>query len=365
MNEKETHMKAGVLYGPGDLRFESVELPAPRSGEALVKIRANGICGSDIHFFESGRLGPFVVDRPYIPGHEAVGEIVDFGSAGGKAGARTVADGAGNELSVGRRVVIEPSIPCRRCDYCKRGLYNLCRDVVFLSAPPVNGTFGEFVAHSADFLFAVPDRLTDEEAALVEPVSVGVHACNRATLRPGASVAIVGAGPIGLITLLVAKAYGAGRCVMVDLDENRLNVARSLGADAVVAVSDASDTVAEATEAAGSSGATFVFDASGSSAGCATAVKIAAPAGVVTIIGWPERSSFEYPVETIIERELDVRGINRYRNTYPTAIELMQSGRIDVKPLVTHRFGFDEIVPAFEYASTHRDETVKVLVVNS
>ena len=338
--EMSSTMNAAVLHGPGDLRYERVDVPNPGIGEQLVKIRTNGICGSDIHFFEAGRLGPFVVELPYIPGHEAVGTIAE----------------------TGERVVIEPGVPCRRCDYCRSGLYNLCRDVIFLSAPPVNGTFGEYIAHPTDFLFSVPDEISDEEAALVEPVSVGIHACNRAALRAGATVAIVGAGPIGLITLLVARAYGAGTITVIDLEAIRLEKASELGATGTVKAEDTKSSV-EAVEASlGGFGAEFVFDASGSSAGCSLAVNLARPAGVVTIIGWPETSEFTYPVELIIERELDVRGINRYRNTYPTAIELMKRRTIDVGGLVSHRFMFADIVEAFEFASTHRSETIKILV---
>ena len=333
-------MNAAVLHGPGDLRYEQVDVPVPGDGENLVKIHANGICGSDIHFFEAGRLGPFVVDRPYIPGHEAVGTVV--------------------ETDV--RVVIEPGVPCRRCDFCKRGLYNLCRDVRFLSAPPVNGTFGEYIAHPRDFLFPIPDELSNEEAALAEPVSVGIHACNRAGLRAGASVVIVGSGPIGLITMLVARAYGAGSITVVDLEEHRLDKAMELGATSSVRAGDVAQTVERVEATLGDDGAEFVFDASGSSAGCSLSVRLARPAGVVTVIGWPEYPEFTYPVELIIERELDVRGINRYRNTYPTAIELMSQRKIDVGTLVSHRFAFEDIVEAFEFASTHRNETIKVLV---
>jgi L-iditol 2-dehydrogenase len=364
MNEMQPTMNAGVLYGPGDLRFERVPMPQATPGEALVKIRANGICGSDIHFFESGRLGPFVVDQPYIPGHEAVGEIAAIGAATGGAAVDGDVSAEAVSLPIGQRVVIEPGVPCRRCGFCKRGLYNLCRDVVFLSAPPVNGTFCEYLAHPVDFLFPVPDELSDDEAALVEPVSVGIHACNRAALAPGASVAIVGAGPIGLITLLVAKAYGAGACVVIDLDENRLATARALGAETTIRVANETDTISAVLDATSGLGVSYVFDASGSSAGCALSVRIAAPAGVVTIIGWPEVGAFEYPVELIIERELDVRGINRYRNTYPTAIELMSQRKIDVSSLVSHRYPFANLVEAIEFASTHRSETVKVLVTN-
>ncbi len=345
-------MRAAVLHAAGDLRLQEVGRPRVQEGEALVRIRANGLCGSDIHFYEAGRLGPFVVDRPYIPGHEAAGEIVEIRNDFRSRGA----------LSVGTRVVIEPGIPCRRCSYCRTGFYNLCTDVRFLSAPPENGTFAEYAALAADFCYPVPDDLSDEEAALAEPVSVGVHACNRAAIRPGEPFAVVGTGPIGLITMLVAFAYGAGPATVVDLAPARREKAVELGAAHAVDGTDPAAAANEILETTGGEGVPFVFDTSGSAAGCAFAPRICRRAGSVTLVGWPEAAEFTYPIELVIEKELDVRGINRYRNTYPTALALMSSRKIDVRPLVSHRFAFDDVVGAFEFASAHRDATIKVIV---
>jgi L-iditol 2-dehydrogenase len=344
-------MKAAVLHGVKDLRVESVQRPEPLTGQCLVRIQANGLCGSDIHFYEDGKLGPFVVDDPYIPGHEAVGTIVQ-------------ADPESRSLSVGDRVVIEPGIPCRKCDYCHRGLYNLCPNVVFLSAPPINGTFAEYACVDSDFLYRVPPELTNEEAALVEPVSVGIHACNRAVLRPGSSVVIIGAGPIGLITSMVARAYGAAHITVVDIRDSRLQKASELGADAVVNPTAGGDAAAAIMELTDGRGADYVFEASGSTAGCSLAPNVAARGGSVTLIGWPELSEFPFAVEQIIEKELNIFGVNRYRNTFRPALDLMAARRIDVRPLVSHRFSFDNVVEAFEFASENRSVTTKVVVLN-
>ncbi len=353
-------MQAAVLHAAGDLRVEEVPQPEPREGEALVRIRANGLCGSDIHFYEAGRLGPFVVDRPYIPGHEAVGVVEAIGR---DAGAGSAAHGApASRPAPGTRVAIEPGIPCRRCSHCKHGRYNLCTSVRFLSAPPENGTFAEYATLAADFCHVVPDALSDEEAALVEPVSVGVHACNRAAVRPGEPFAVVGAGPIGLITMLVGYAYGAGPATVVDIAANRRAKAIELGAAHAVDGSKGDEAVAEVMELTQGEGVPYVFDTSGASAGCAFAPRITRRGGVVTLVGWPELSAFPFPIEEVIEKELDIRGINRYCNTYPTALRLMESRKLDVRPLISHRFGFNEVVHAFEFASAHRDQTIKVLV---
>ncbi len=355
MEKAGATMHAAVLHSAGDLRYETVPTPAPREDEALVAISANGLCGSDVHFYESGRLGPFVVDRPYIPGHEAVGVIVR--SSASRSASASVA--------VGARVAIEPGIPCRRCSYCLRGLYNLCAEVRFLSAPPENGTFAEYAAVPADFCHPVPDVLSDEEAALVEPVCVGLHACNRADIRPGAPFAIVGAGPIGLVTMLVAFACGAGPAIVLDVVGSRLQKAVELGAAHGVDAADSESAAREVVDATNGEGVPFVFDTSGSSAACALAPRLAARAGVVTIVGWPEASRFPFPIELVIERELDVRGINRYRNTFPAALELMRSRRVDVRPLISHRFAFERVLDAFEFASKNRIETIKVIVAET
>ncbi len=347
MVETPATMDAAVLYSAGNLRYERVATPKPRPDEVLVRITTNGLCGSDIHFYERGQLGPFTVTSPYIPGHEACGVVV-----------QAAASGSGPAL--GSRVAIEPGVPCRRCEMCKSGRYNLCPDVVFMSAPPVNGTFAEYAAVAADFAHPVPAIVDDEEAAFVEPVSVGIQACNRAGLHAGDTIAVLGAGPIGLVTLLVAQAYGATQAFAVDLLENRLTLADSLGATPIHgARSDPVEAIAELTHGRG---VDVVFDTSGSSAACKLTPHLARRGGVVTLVGWPESSSVDFPIEVVLEKELDVRGINRYANTYPTAIALLASGKLHVDRLVSHRFAFTQVVEAFEFAAAHRSETIKVMI---
>jgi L-iditol 2-dehydrogenase len=348
MSDSGNLMDAAVLHAAKDLRFEQVEVPRPAEDEVLVRIATNGLCGSDIHFFEEGKLGPFRVTEPYIPGHEAVGEVVERGSAL-------------RAPEIGQRVTIEPGVPCRRCEHCKQGRYNLCENVVFMSAPPVNGTFAEYVTVAADFAHPVPEELDHEQAALIEPVSVGVQAANRARLTAGQSVAVLGVGPIGLITYLVARAYGATECYAVDVQHHRLALASELGVTGAIDAGEG-DVAGEIAEWTRGRGVDVVFDTSGSSAACAVAPHLAKRGGVVTIVGWPEQASFAYPVETVIEKELDIRGVNRYCNTYPTAISLLSSGKLDMRPLISHRFPFSQVVEAFHFASTHRSETVKVMI---
>jgi len=341
-------MHAAVLHAPRDLRYEQVPVPSPGPDEVLVRITTNGLCGSDIHFYREGKLGPFTVSRPYIPGHEACGVVVrEAGRPGGP--------------SLGRRVAIEPGIPCRRCALCKSGRYNLCRDVVFMSAPPINGTFAEYAVVAADFAHTLPDSVDEESGAFVEPLSVGVQACTRAGLKAAGTVGVIGAGPIGLVTLLVARAFGASAVYLVDRLGSRLALGAKLGATATIdaGVDDPAARIAELT---GGEGVDYVFDASGSSAACASAPALAARGGSVTIIGWPEKSTFPYPVESIIEKELDIHGTNRYCNAFPRAISLLAGGMIDVHPLVSHRFGLDRVTEAFAFAADNPAQTIKVMV---
>jgi len=350
MSTGRTQMNAAVLHAAGDLRYETVPVPEVGPDEVLVKISANGLCGSDIHFFEHGELGPFKVKEPYIPGHEACGTVVE-------------APSTGKLPRVGRRVAIEPGIPCRRCALCKSGRYNLCRDVVFLSAPPVNGTFAEYAVVAADFAHLLPEEVDDESGAFVEPISVGIQACTRAGLRAAQSVAVVGAGPIGLVTFLVARAFGAADAFLVDVLPNRLDLGRKLGATAVVNARE-HDPVEMMAELTKGQGVDVVFDTSGSSVACAMGPDLATIGGVVTLVGWPEQSAFPYPIETVIEKELDVRGVNRYCNTYPRAIALLASGKLDVSALVSHRFPFSKVCEAFTFASENRADTIKVMILN-
>ena len=341
-------MNAAVLHRPRDLRYERVPVPEPGPDDVLVRISRNGLCGSDIHFYERGELGPFRVTKPYIPGHEACG-VVERAAACGRGPAK------------GTRVAVEPGIPCRRCSWCKAGRYNLCPDVVFLSAPPVNGTFAEYAAVACDFVHPLPDSVGDEEGAFIEPISVGIQAANRANLRPGMTVAILGAGPIGLVTFLVARAYGAADAVLFDLLANRLELGRRLGATAAVDVSR-DDPVEAMAELTGGRGADVVFDTSGSAKACALTPRLAARGGVISLVGWPELRDVPFPIEDVMEKELDVRGINRYCNTFPQAVALLASGRLDVKPLITQRYAFADVCEAFRFATERRAEVVKVMI---
>jgi L-iditol 2-dehydrogenase len=309
----------------------------------VVKIMANGICGSDLHFYHEGRLGAFIVKEPYIPGHEASGVIVATGS------------GVGG-VSVNDNVVIEPGMPCRRCIYCQKGRYNLCDDVVFLSEPPVNGTFCDYIAVKADVIYPMPKKMSYEQGALVEPASVAVHAVNRARMRNGDTALVIGAGPIGLMTIQAFKAAGGTRVTSLDPIDKRRKIALELGADNAIDPNSLGKNF--------SSVADIIFETAGSTAATASLFKYARKGGKVIQIGWPADITVNMNIAEYMEKELEYSAVFRYANAFPAAIAWISDGRIKVEEMITHRFPLDHIEEAFQFTINHRDEVIKTIVMN-
>lgn len=207
------NMKAAVMHNTREIKIETVPVPDINHDEVLIKVMAVGICGSDLHYYTNGRIGNYVVEKPFILGHECAGEIAAVGSSV-------------DQFKVGDRVAVEPGVTCGRCEACKEGRYNLCPDVQFLATPPVDGAFVQYIKMRQDFVFLIPDSLSYEDAALIEPFSVGIHAAARTKLQPGSTIAIMGMGPVGLMAVAAAKAFGAGRIIVTDLEPLRLEAAK-------------------------------------------------------------------------------------------------------------------------------------------
>ncbi|OIU88724.1 sorbitol dehydrogenase [Microbacterium sp. AR7-10] len=315
-------MRTSELLAQDSLRLSERAVPAPAADEVLVRVASVGVCGSDTHYFTHGRIGPFVVDQPLVLGHEASGVIVAVG-------------GEVDAARIGSRVSIEPQRPCRRCEQCKSGAYNLCPEMRFFATPPVDGAFSEYVTIQADFAHPVPESVSDDAAALMEPLSVGVWACRKAGVTAGSRVIIAGAGPIGVITAQVARAFGATEIVMSDVSEERLAFALAHGA---TRVQHASARPAEAHFDA-------FIDASGAEPAIRAGIPAVKPGGRVVLVGLGA-DDLMLPVNLLQNRELWLTGVFRYANTWPTAIDLVASGRVDLDVLVTHRFGLDEVQDA-------------------
>ena len=337
-------MKNRCLYLLPSLTLELREepVPVPADDQVLVRIAANGICGSDVHFYKEGKLGNFKVTQPYIPGHEASGTV----AAAGKLV---------KHLKPGDRVVIEPGIPCGKCRQCKRGRYNLCPDVVFLSAPPVNGTFCDFIAVDASFVYTVPQGLSFQHAALAEPTAVAVHAVNRSRMQPGDDGVIIGAGPIGLLTLQAFKAAGGGHCTVLDRMDARLEQAKALGADRCIHT---------ANEPCDQPLGDVVFETAGSDATTQMLFSLARVGAHCVQVGWPAHTQVPLDVAQLMEKEIDYMGLNRYANTFGTALQWLRDGRINAEAMISHRFDLDHATAAFAWAAEHPAETMKVIVTN-
>ncbi|MEM1990082.1 MAG: NAD(P)-dependent alcohol dehydrogenase [Candidatus Bathyarchaeia archaeon] len=340
-------MRAAVLYKPFDMRVEEVEPPQIGAKEVLVKVKRVGICGSDVHFYCHGKIGAFVVDRPIILGHECSGEVVKVGE-----------DVKG--VSVGERVVIEPGFTCGICEYCRSGRYNLCPSVRFYGAPPYNGAFAEYVSAPAENVYPMPENMTYEEGAMIEPLAVGLMAAKRGNISVHDSVAVFGAGPIGLLALQASKSHGAIETYAIDVIEYRLEYASRMGAEFAINASR-ENPVRRVMELTNNKGVDVVIEASGSPKALQQALDVVKPGGRVVLVGYPLT---EVPIfiDIILMKELDIRGVHRYANVFPTAIRLVSSGKVDVKSLVTHVFPLERIVDGFNVHINKIGNPIKVQI---
>ncbi|WP_150307290.1 NAD(P)-dependent alcohol dehydrogenase [Planctomonas psychrotolerans] len=322
-------MNASLLITPGAVEVRSVPIPPLEHDEVLVEIATVGVCGSDVHYFHEGRIGDFVVEEPMILGHEASGVITAVGSG---VPARRI----------GERVSIEPQRACRVCEQCKRGAYNLCPFMEFYATPPIHGAFAQYAVIQADYAFAIPDSMSLEAAALCEPLSVGIWSNQKAGTRPGSRVLIAGAGPIGIIVMQVAFAFGASEVIISDIAETRREAAARFGATRTI-----DPTREDATNP--SLEVDIFIDASGAEPAVKSGIMALKPGGRAVLVGMG-RDEFALPVSRIQAREIELTGVFRYANTWPLAIQLASSGKVDLDSLVTGRFGLDAVEEALNAA---------------
>ncbi|WP_224332123.1 NAD(P)-dependent alcohol dehydrogenase [Haloprofundus halobius] len=340
-------MRTAVLSEDLQLRIEERDRPEPADDEVLVRVRSVGICGSDVHYYEHGRIGDYVVDSPLVLGHESAGEVVEVGSA---------VDG----LDAGDRVTLEPGVPCGRddCEFCRADEYNLCPDVQFMATPPDDGAFAEYVAWPAEYAYRLPESVSLRAGALVEPLSVGIHVCRRAGVGLGDAVYISGCGPIGLLAMEVARVAGAEPIVAADVLPSKLERARERGAIPVdVSEEDPVEAVENAT---GGRFADVVIEASGAEPAIGSTLDVVRRGGTVVLVGLAADGVVPFDTHDIIDNELDLLGSFRYRHTYPTAIELLASGQLDVEGLVDFEMALDDVDAAFRRVQS--GETVKGMI---
>lgn len=316
---------AAVMTKLGRIELQERPMPQAEPGTTVVKVHAVGVCGSDTTYYRDGRIGDWVVEGDLILGHEAAGEVVEVGHG--------VTD-----LAVGDRVAIEPGTPCRNCKQCMAGRYHLCPDLEFLATPPYDGALVQYVSLDARTLFPIPDSMTYEQAAMVEPLSVGLWGCQRAALQAGDDVLVTGAGPVGILAAQAARALGARSVTVTDVSDFRLDLARSHG----FAVERSSH----------SHGETFdvLLECSGAPGVLADGMSRLREAGRAAMIGLP-RESIELPVSFLNKKEVSLALVNRYQNTWPLGISLVSSGRVVVDHLQTHSFALKDTATALEIGS--------------
>ncbi|KAL1899345.1 Endo-1,4-beta-xylanase 2 [Ceratocystis pirilliformis] len=340
-----------VLNKPFDITF--VEKPVPQleaPEEVLVSVDYTGICGSDVHYWVHGSIGHFVVRSPMILGHESSGTVVQVGPKV-------------SSLKVGDRVALEPGFPCRYCNSCKGGKYNLCPDMVFAATPPYDGTLTGFWKAPADFCYKLPDNITQKEGALMEPLAVAVHITKQADIKPGQSVVVMGAGPVGLLCAAVSKAYGASKVVVVDIVQSKLELAKKLGATHTYLsqrISPEDNAAALVKQSELGAGADVVIDASGAEPSIQAAQHVVRVGGTY-VQGGMGKANITFPIVTLCIKEVTMKGSFRYGSgDYELAIELVRTGKVDVKSLISSVVPFEKAEEAFKQVREGR--AVKVLI---
>jgi D-xylulose reductase len=341
-------MEALVLERKDELSLRDIALDEPLGPrDVRIALRTVGVCGSDVHYYSHGRIGPFVVNEPMVLGHEAAGEIVEVGSAV-------------RELAVGDRVCMEPGVPDPASRATRLGKYNLDPKVRFWATPPVHGVLRPTVVHPADFTFRLPDNVSYAAGAMVEPLAIGMHAATKAQIAPGDLAVVIGAGPIGMVTAIAALAGGCSRVLISDVQEPKLALAEKLGA--VTGVNVRSRRLSDAVMAETDDwGADVVFEASGNERAAAEVFDLICPGGRVVYVGMPGEP-IRYDVVAAQIKEARVEHVFRYAHVYPRTVAMLASGQIDVAPLITDTFPFADSIEAFDFARNMPPTSVKVQI---
>ncbi len=341
-------MEALVLEKKSELTLRPIEIEETLGPDDVrIEIRTVGVCGSDVHYYTHGAIGAFVVRAPMVLGHEASGTVIEVGANV-------------KNLKTGDRVCMEPGIPDPNSRASRLGLYNLDPAVRFWATPPVHGVLRPTVVHPAAFTFKLPDNVSFAEGAMVEPLAVGMHAASKAKIKPGDLAVVMGAGPIGMLTALAVLAGGCSQVIMTDVQQPKLDLAATLGP--ILPVNVAKQKLKEVVDSMTDGwGADLVFECSGNERAAASVFEPLCPGGAVVYVGIPLQP-IAYDVAAAMYKEARVEQIFRYAHVYPRAIALMGSGKLDVKPLITDTFGFNESIKAFDYAVEMPSTSVKVQI---
>ena len=348
-----SNMKAVRLHGPSDLRVEQLPFPTqPGPGQVLLKVKCTGVCGSDLHTFKHGKIGNVEVKNPLVLGHEFSGLVEDIGPDS--------LDGNFHRLERGTRVTVDPAQPCWQCEFCEQGHPNLCERLHFCGSYPDDGSLRQWMIMPARCCFPIPDSLAFDEATMLEPLGVALHTVDLAHIRIGDSVAILGAGTIGLLILQTAKLAGADPIYISDKFDWRLELAKKYGAIPINC--DSQDQVKKVLETTGGRGVDVAIEAAWADESVQLAAEITRLGGRLVITGISGDDNLLFNHSEVRRKGLTIRMCRRMKHTYPRALKLVENGAVDVKSLITHHFPMEKTVEAYQLSANYDDGVIKAIV---
>lgn len=341
-------MKVAIMTGLNKMDYIERDVPKVNPEQVLVKVEYVGICGSDMHYYETGQIGPYIVEVPFVLGHECAGTVVEVGSKV-------------THLEIGDRVALEPGATCGTCKFCRDGRYNLCPDVEFFATPPVDGTFQEYVAHRGDLCFKLPDNVSTLAGAMIEPLAVGFHAANQGEASLGKTAVVMGAGAIGLVSMMALKAKGVSKVYVVDIMPKRLEKAKELGAYEVIngLNVNAVDALMALT---GNQGVDIAIETAGLGLTANQSIHMVKKGSNIVMVGYSGSGKMDLEMSLAMDKEITFKTVFRYRHIYPMAIDAAANGKVDLENLVTDIFDFSNIQYAMDTSCTNKADVVKAAI---
>jgi L-iditol 2-dehydrogenase len=346
-------MLAAKLYGPKNMRTEDIPEPkAPGRGQAVIKVKTVGVCGSDLHMYEDAKIGYITIDSPTILGHEFGGVIETLG--------QEALDGEGHPLQIGQRVAVDPAVPCWRCEMCEQGHPNLCPNHHFYGVYPTEGALQEKMLVDARSCFPLPDSITDAEVPLLETLGIALHSVDLSRIKVAKSVVVLGCGPVGILIVKVAKLAGAGPIYAVDKFPWRTAKAKAFGATEVFTTDQ--DPIQKIMDITKGRGADIVFEAAWADHSVQQSIDVARPGATVVMVGIPGNDKFEMKQSVARRKGLTIMMARRMKHTYPRAIYLATQGGVDLKSLVSHHFPLSQTSEAFAFNMKYQEGLQKIII---
>ena len=341
-------MKVAIMTDLKKIEFTERDIPKPKSDEVLVKLEYVGVCGSDLHYYEHGAIGNYIVKYPFVLGHECSGTVVEIGDDV-------------KHLKVGDKVALEPGKTCGKCEFCKTGRYNLCPDVIFFATPPVDGVFQEYVSHPEILSFKLPDSISTMEGALIEPLAVGMHAARQGDAKIGQVAFVTGAGCIGLCSMLALKACGVSKVYVIDVIKKRLDKALELGASGIIDGSK-ENVIEKVLELTDGKGSDITIETAGSEITTNQAIEFAKKGSTIVLVGYSKTGKMNLNLSLSLDKELTFKTVFRYRHIFPLCIDAIESGSINIKNIVSNSYDFKDLQKALDDSVEDKMNIVKTVI---